>query len=101
MTVIPDPLGFEWDKGNVDKNLNKHGITMDEAESVFVQADAILISDEKHSLKENRYVIIGKSNTFKYLFISFTLRNNQVRTISARRMHRKEVEKYEKIQKNI
>ncbi len=101
MRVIPDTLDFEWDKGNLDKSRRKHGITTEEAESVFLDDNAIVLPDEKHSLVEKRFVVIGKSNVPRYLFISFCVRKKKVRIISVRRMHRKEVEKYEKIKKNI
>lgn len=101
MRVVSDTLEFEWDKGNLDKNRKKHGITTEETESTFLDDNAIILPDEEHSLVEKRFVVIGKSNATRYLFISFTLRKNKVRIISVRRMHKKEVEKYEKIKKNI
>lgn len=101
MKVIPEGLEFEWNKGNLNKNRRKHGIATEEAESVFLDNDVVVFPDEVHSLIEKRFVAIGKSNIERYLFVSFTLRKNKVRIISVRQMHRKEVEKYEKIKENV
>lgn len=101
MKVVPKVLEFEWDKGNLDKSWKKHGIAAEEAESVFLDDGAVVLPDERHSLVEKRFVVIGESNATRYLFIPFTLRKNKVRIITVRRMHKKEVEKYEKNKKTI
>jgi|SRR3989344_7706587 len=93
-------FAFEWDKGNLDKSRRKHGVTPEEAESVFFDADGCIRPDERHSEKEERQVILGKSDRQRILFVTFTIRNGKIRIISARRMHRKEVEKYETIKKD-
>lgn len=100
MTVKGNVVAFEWDSGNIDKNYSKHGITPKETEEVFVNEDAIVLPDIKHSKKEKRRVIVGKTFEKKYIFIVFTIRKERVRVISARKMHKEEVEKYEKIKKN-
>lgn len=100
MRVKDKELEFEWDKGNLGKNSRKHNVTSDEAESVFGDENSVVLSDEKHSVDEVRYAIFGKSDLNRYLYIVFTMRGNKVRIISARRMHRKEVEKYVKVEKN-
>ncbi len=91
---------FDWDEGNLDKSRRKHGATPEEAESVFIDENSLTIPDKPHSEMEKRLVIIGKSILERYLYVVFTLRRNKVRIISARRMHREEVEKYDKIKKN-
>lgn len=93
-------VGFEWDKGNLDKNYLKHGITPKEAEEIFVNENSFVISDIKHSQVEERYIILGKSLGGKDLFVVFTVRENKIRVISARRMHKKEVVRYEKAKKD-
>ena len=89
-------VGFEWDKGNLDKSRRKHGVTPEEAESVFSDENSLIISDVPHSKTENRFIIIGKSDKNKNLFIVFTSRWRKIRIISARRMHKEEVKKYGK-----
>jgi uncharacterized DUF497 family protein len=101
MKNVPEPLEFEWNRGNLNKSRHKHNVFKDEAESVFLNKDSVVLPDQEHSLTEERFVIIGKSNNERHLFISFTLRKNKVRIISARRMHKKEVEKYEKTKENF
>lgn len=100
MTVLPDILEFEWDKGNLDKSSQKHSITAKETEEVFVSEELFVITDVKHSQKEKRFIALGKTLLGKNLFVVFTMRKNKIRIISARRMHKKEVEKYEKAHKN-
>ncbi len=82
--------GFEWDKGNVDKSYQKHGITPNEAEEVFLDEKAVIVKDLKHSQKEERYIMVGRTITEKILFIIFTVRNKKIRIISARKANQKE-----------
>ncbi len=93
-------IRFEWDKWNLDKIYLKHGITPKEAEDVFVSEDSYFFSDVEHSQKEERFIVLGKTLEKKNLFVVFTMRRQKVRIISARRMHNKEVKKYEKAKKN-
>lgn len=88
--------GFEWDKGNVDKSYEKHGITPNEAEEVFVDEDVLLQDDISHSQKEERLTAIGKTTQNNILFIAFTVRGTKIRIISARRANIKERREYEK-----
>ena len=88
--------GFEWDKGNVDKSYQKHGITPSEAEESFLDEKAIILKDIKHSQKEKRYLLIGETIEEKLLFIVFVLRKKKLRIISARKANRKEKNKYVK-----
>ncbi len=100
MKILPEPLAFEWDKGNIEKNLIKHKVTSRETEEVFTNEEKFIIEDEKHSLSEKRYLVWGVTNKGRRLSVIFTLRNNKVRIISARGMNKKERREYEKIQKN-
>jgi uncharacterized DUF497 family protein len=88
---------FEWDHGNARKN-DKHGVSMAESEQVFFNAPLLLLEDPKHSSAEPRFHALGRSNAGRGLHISFTLRcdGSAIRVISARDMHRKEREIYEK-----
>lgn len=100
MRQLPDILKFEWDKGNLDKSYKKHSITHKEAEEIFVSEDFFVIEDLAHSQSEPRYIGLGKTIAGVGLFVVFTIREESVRIISARRMHREEVDKYETVKKN-
>lgn len=95
--------GFNWDKGNIDKNLKKHNVTDHEAEEVFTNSPFVS-EDIRHSVEEQRFQALGKTNKERLLFISFTVREVDhkilIRIISARDMNKKEGVKYEKIQTN-
>lgn len=92
--------GFDWDKGNKDKNWIKHKVTNQESEEVFFNTPLLLLADTKHSKSEKRYHALGKTNTHRLLFISFTTRNDLIRIVSARDMSRQERKHYEKAQRN-
>ena len=89
--------GFDWDEGNTRKN-EKHGVSMAEAEQVFFNTPLLVLEDSKHSNQEPRFHALGKSDDKRQLHITFTLRHagEKIRVISARDMHKKEREIYEK-----
>ncbi|MFZ5806140.1 MAG: BrnT family toxin [Verrucomicrobiota bacterium] len=89
--------GFEWDAGNDKKSFIKHDVRCEEAQQIFFNEPFFVAEDEKHSLKEKRYHALGKTDEGKFLHVSFTLRGLYIRIISARPMHRKERNLYEKI----
>jgi len=95
MQDIPKPIEFEWDEGNIDKNLIKHGVTNQEIEEVFFNLPTTVVEDRQHSTSELRYLALGKSDTSKKLSIIFTIRKNKIRIISARPMSQKERKFYE------
>ncbi len=88
-------VGFEWDKGNVDKSYQKHGITPNEAEEVFLDKDILLLEDIEHSQQEKRIEAIGKVAKGSILFLAFTVRKDKIRIISARVANKKERRQYE------
>jgi len=88
--------GFEWDKGNFIKNWEKHGVSILECEQIFFNRPLITQHDEKHSTNEPRYYTLGQTDTFRRLFIVFTIRNNLIRVISARDMNRRERKDYDR-----
>ena len=94
-----DYIEFEWDEGNIDKNLVKHGVSNKKAEEVFVDKFAFVTPDVKHSTKEPRNQILGRDYSGKYLAVYYTLRRKKIRIISARSMSRKERNQYEKQKK--
>lgn len=88
--------GFDWDEGNLAK-CQKHGVSQAAIESLF-RLGLTILPDEAHSLKERRFRGIGHSAQGRMLFVVFTLRRRGsdvlVRPISARYMHKKEVDHY-------
>ena len=84
MLDLSEPYEFEWDEGNIKKNLIKHGIDCRESEEVFLDQAVALVEDTVHSFHEQRYLIIGKTLKNKLLGIIFTKRKNKIRIISAR-----------------
>ncbi len=92
--------GFEWDRGNIDKSYQKHGITPNEAEEVFIDKNVGIERDIKHREIEERYIAIGMSLNEELLFVVFTMRDSMIRVISARKANKKERRLYEKSKKN-
>ena len=91
-------LRFEWDKAKAARSLQKHGVSFDEASTVFHDALARIFDDDDHSLQEAREIIIDSANG-KLLVVSFTERAmNKVRIISARPATNQERDDYEKNQ---
>ncbi len=90
---------FDWDVGNLAK-CQQHGVTTVEIEHVL-ESDPFLVPDHKHSENEDRSIAVGLNRTGRPVFIVFTLRvvdgRELVRPLSARYMHRKEIEIYEQL----
>lgn len=100
MVDLTKITGFEWDKGNIDKSYQKHGITPNEAEEVFLDKNVGIEKDIKHQEKEARYIAIGMTLNEKLLFVVFTMRDSMIRVVSARKASKKERRLYEKVKKN-
>jgi len=88
-------LRFEWDPRKADSNLKKHGITFQEATTVFADALSITIPDPEHSEGEARFLDLGLSHRRRLLVVSYTERGKVIRIISARRASRSERKTYE------
>ena len=90
--------GFDWDAGNLEK-CRKHGVSRAEIEALFLNPPAVFM-DDRHSASEKRFKAAGKGHANRMIFLVFTLRSRSGRTyirpISARYMHKKEVQRYEK-----
>ena len=90
---------LDWDAGNLDK-CQSHGVSRDEIEFVFAN-DPFSTLDEAHSLDEDRVIAIGKNPSGRLVFIVYTVRlsaNDEiVRPLSARYMHRKEIDRYARL----
>lgn len=88
-------MEFEWNESKATANLTKHGVSFEEAKTVFGNLLAVIFDDEAHSVGERREIIIGHSRNNRLLLISFTERPNVIRIISARLATRREREDYE------
>ena len=97
--VMRGPLaGFEWDHGNL-VHCQKHGVSRAEIEDIFIRP-VIILPDEGHSHSERRLRAIGHTGRGRAVFVVFTIRERvgrrYIRPVSARYMHREEIEAYEK-----
>lgn len=95
MKILPDPITFEWDYGNSEKNYKKHNVTQRETEEAVTSDNMFIFDNEKHSGGEKRYMIWGITDGGRRLNLIITIRNNAVRIISARDMNVKERRVYE------
>lgn len=88
-------LRFEWDRRKAARNLAKHGLSFDEASTVFADRLSLTIPDPDHSEDEERWIIIGQSNRGRLLVVVHTEDDNTVRIISTREAEKRERVKYE------
>jgi uncharacterized DUF497 family protein len=88
-------LIFEWDEKKADDNLRKHGVSFDEAKTVFNDPFSVTIYDPDHSSHEERYIDIGLSSNGRLIVVSYTERGKRIRIISSREATRKEQQEYE------
>ena len=88
-------MEFEWDENKAAANLSKHGVSFNEAKTVFEDTLYVIFDDPMHSSEEQRYLIIGESARKRILMVAFTERDNVIRLISARKAIRREIENYE------
>lgn len=90
-------IAFDWDEGNARKSRDKHGVSQQEAEQVFLDPRLRVLIDERHSGEEERFHAYGEDATGRKLQVSFTLREEGtlIRVISARPMSRRERATYE------
>ena len=88
-------LEFEWDPRKAAANRRNHGVTFQEAATVFGDRLASIFTDEDHSIREPREMIIGRSDRKRLLLVSFTERAGKIRIISARRATKRERRDYE------
>ena len=86
------PLRFEWDPHKATANRRKHGISFEEAETVFSDEQARLLGDPDHSENEDRFILLGLSAELRVLVVvhSYLADDAVIRIISARRATRRE-----------
>ena len=88
-------LDFEWDEDKAVSNHEKHGVSFEEASTVFDDPLAIVFNDLDRSINEQRFIIIGESKDDELLFVVYTERNDKFRIIGAREATRRERRWYE------
>jgi len=86
---------YEWDPKKAKTNLRKHGVSFEEATTVFLDPLAITFPDPDHSEDEDREITIGMTTKHRVGFVSHCLRADRTRIIGARRATRKERKQYE------
>lgn len=94
MQVFSQFDGFEWDQANKEKNWKRHEVTWWECEEVFFNQPLYVSQIHRDVMKEERFFVLGRTNSGRLLFIVFTRRGTKVRVISARDMHKKERKMY-------
>jgi len=89
-------IRFEWDPRKAKSNAQKHGVSFEEAESVFFDEQALLFEDPQPLHEEERFVLLGVSASLRLLVVVHALRERDViRIISARKATRLETRQYE------
>jgi hypothetical protein len=88
-------LIFEWDEKKADDNLRKHGVSFDEAKTVFNDPFSVTIYDPDHVSDKERYIDIGLSSKGRLIVVSYIERGEKIRIISSREATRKEQGEYE------
>ena len=91
-------MEFEWDENKAQINRRKHGVSFEEASTVFEDIDALQIFDPDHSESEDRFILLGMSSVLRILVVCHCYRANdsKIRIISARKATRNESSTYER-----
>ena len=89
-------LGFEWDQEKDSQNQAKHGVSFEEARTVFFDPSALVIDDPDHSQTEERFLILGHSRALRMLIVAHCFRRvyGVIWIISARKATKKETTQY-------
>jgi len=89
-------LYFDWSEAKNKANVRKHGVSFEEAKSVFFDEYALLIADPDHSENEDRFVLLGLSAKLRLLLVChcFEANDGLIRVISCRKANRKEMSLY-------
>lgn len=86
---------FEWDPAKEEANLRKHGVSFDEATTVFADPYSINMPDPSHSAVEERFLVLGRAASGRLLTVAYAERGPRTRLISARRASPPERRQYE------
>ena len=89
-------ITFDWDENKNNSNQQKHGVSFDEAKTVFYDDNARLIYDIEHSNTEERFILLGLSSSFRIIVVIHAYRKNDeiIRIISARKATKSEIKQY-------
>lgn len=89
---------FDWDQGNHEKSVSKHGVSIEQTESAFYDKRMIILGIQVEPAHfEKRFAILAKDKFQNVMFISFTVRNKKLRPISTRLANKKERLLYDKV----
>lgn len=88
-------MQFDWDKNKAESNFKKHGISFDDAVTVFADPYLLFTEDYQHSIGEEREWAIGETENGLIIVVIFTVRQEVFRIISARKATKKERKQYE------
>ncbi len=86
-------MEFEWDPRKASANLSKHDVSLDEASLAFADPNAVEFFDDLNSDDEIRFQLIGISE-IRLLFVGYTVREERIRIITARRANAKQTKYY-------
>ena len=91
-------INFKWNQSKSKINFQKHGISFEEAQSVFYDDFAIEFFDDEHSEDEDRFILLGMSEKFRILVVCHCYRESDsvIRIISSRKATRKESKYYKR-----
>ena len=89
-------LGFDWDEKKNAENLKKHGISFEQARAIFLDDMGILIADPKHSIDEERFILIGAADGLGICIVChcYVDEHDVIRLISAREADKNETKQY-------
>ena len=94
--ILPYFVGFDWSGGNDEKNWIRHQVSPSEAEQVFFNQPLLTGPGSASSRPEQRFYVLGRTDSGRELFLACTMRKGLIRVISARDMSRKERKAYRK-----
>ena len=86
---------FEWDPEKAKENLNKHGVSFAEASTAFGDPLSMNMPDPDHSEGEHRFIVMGMSDRYRLLVVSYTERGTNIRIFSCRKANKSERKAYE------
>lgn len=89
-------LRFEWDEKKNSENTRKHGVSFEEAQTVFLDENAVRFFDPEHSEDEDRFIMLGMSFKLRVLVVCHCYKENDkvIRIISARKADKREAKAY-------
>ncbi len=91
-------ISFAWDPKKAQSNQKKHGISFTEAQTVFLDENALLIADPDHSQEEDRFILLGFSSKLRVLIVCYSEEGDVMRIISARKATPSERKQYQERQ---